>query len=193
MSATKIEYLDRSWSPIAMRCGRLGPGCDHCWHLAMCKRHAANPRLPKGLRDARAGGRPVLLEDTLRQPLSWRKPQRVGVNFMGDLFHGAVPWAYLDRIWDVMWDCPQHTFVVLTKRPRRLVEFIHRRAYRPSFGWGDLDRPALAKGDCVYYDDLVARNQCGWVGSGEWQCDCPFNEEGHHEPDTCSEKTCPIE
>lgn len=124
MSATKIEYLDRSWNPIAMRCTPCSPGCAHCWHLAMCKRHAANPTLPKALREARGGGKPVLLEDVLTAPLRWRKPQRIGPMFMGDIGHPDIPFEWLDRLFAVMALTPQHGYVVLTKRPERMLEYL---------------------------------------------------------------------
>lgn len=125
---TKIEYLDKTWQPIAMRCDRCSLGCDNCWHLRMCKRHAANLKLPKALRIARGGGPFALMEDVLRQPLRWEKPRIVGVQFMGDLFHENVGTNWITRIFTVMALCSQHTFCLLTKRPERALEEMHRLA-----------------------------------------------------------------
>ena len=67
------------------------------------------------------------LEDRLTEPLRWRKPRRVFVNSMSDLFHEAVPFEFIDRVWAVMALCPQHTFQVLTKRPERMAEYLNGR------------------------------------------------------------------
>jgi protein gp37 len=73
---------------------------------------------------------PVRLHpDRLEQPLHWRKPRRVFVVSMGDLFHEDVPWGTIHRVWGVMASCPQHTFQVLTKRPERMQEYLSKVAY----------------------------------------------------------------
>jgi protein gp37 len=59
-------------------------------------------------------------EDRLLEPLSWRKPARVFVNSMSDLFHEDVPDAFIDKVFAVMALAPQHTFQILTKRPERM-------------------------------------------------------------------------
>src|SRR5689334_25416904 len=61
--------------------------------------------------------------ESLAEPLSWRKPQRIFVNSMSDLFHEALPSAEIAAVFGVMAACPQHTFQVLTKRPKRAAEF----------------------------------------------------------------------
>lgn len=94
MNRTKIEYLTHTWNPIAMRCTPVSDGCANCWHLSMAKRLAGNDGL-NGLtwpqREAYKGGSPYVLDRELDAPLALRKPARVGVQFMGDLFHDAVP------------------------------------------------------------------------------------------------------
>lgn len=124
MNRTGIEYLDLSWNPIAMRCTPVSEGCTNCWHLRMANRLAANPTFPDNVRAAYAGeGPPVLVEERLRKPLKRKKPAIIGVQFMGDLFHQKVDSLILKRdIWNVMVDCPQHTFLLLTKRPKRMLE-----------------------------------------------------------------------
>lgn len=119
MNKTGIQYLDYTWNPIAMRCTRVSAGCDNCWHLKMCKRHAGNPKLGAEMRQARAGGSPVMLADELNAPRRLRKPSRIGVEFMGDLFHETIPESFFKETWDTMMDCPQHTFMLLTKRLKR--------------------------------------------------------------------------
>jgi protein gp37 len=87
------------------------------------------------------------VEDVLLEPLSWRKPQRVFVNSMSDLFHEDVPDAFIDQVFNVMAYSPQHTFQVLTKRPERM------RAYL-----ADSNRP-----DAVF-DALYSSNIAGRLG-----------------------------
>lgn len=126
MNKTGIQYLTHTWNPVAMRCSRVSPGCDNCWHLAMAKRHAANHGLPLEMRQARAGGPPVLLAGELEAPSRLRKPARIGVQFMGDLFHEDVPFDTISDVFNVMCDArtDQHTFQVLTKRPQRAQEWL---------------------------------------------------------------------
>lgn len=62
-------------------------------------------------------------EDMLDKPLHWRKPRRIFVNSMADLFHKGVPFEFVDRVFAVMALCPQHIFQILTKRPERMAEY----------------------------------------------------------------------
>jgi len=124
MNKTGIEYLDFSWNPIAMRCTPVSEGCAHCWHLDMADRHAVNPKFPDDVRAAYAGeGPPVLVEKRVKEPLRRKKPAMIGTQFMGDLFHEAVSFDFILKCCSVMWQASQHAFLVLTKRPKRLLEF----------------------------------------------------------------------
>ena len=122
MNPTNIEYLTHTWNPIAMRCTPIGEGCKHCWHLAMAKRLANNPCLSSGQRNAYAGGLPMLLEERLNDPLKRKKPARIGVQFMGDLFYKDISFPFLFNIWGVMAKARWHTFLILTKRPENMQE-----------------------------------------------------------------------
>jgi len=112
---TKIDYLDASWNPITMTCTPVSDGCRNCWHLRYRK-----GRIPYT-------GAPVLNRKTLAQPLQWKhKPRRVGVQFMGDLFHVNIPDHMIEAVWQTMLDAPAHnTFFVLTKRPKLMVHMIN--------------------------------------------------------------------
>ena len=126
---TKIAYLDYTWNPLAMRCTHVSPGCDHCWHVRMATRLAANFNLPARHRTAWAGGGglvgPVAMrEKELLAPLHWRKPRRVGVQFMGDLFHESVGAKWLD-VFNIMARAKRHTFLVLTKRAERMAGLVN--------------------------------------------------------------------
>jgi protein gp37 len=125
MNKTKIEYLDYTWNPIAMRCTPVSSGCANCWHLAMAKRLAKNPNLITNKRAAYAGGMFILDKKELQAPLHLKKPSRIGVQFMGDLFHRSVADRVL-AIMEMIYLCNQHTFFVLTKRTQEMVDFFER-------------------------------------------------------------------
>lgn len=127
MNQTTIDYLTHTWSPIAMKCTRVGPGCQHCWHLRRCKRMAKMPQFSPEIRATYAGtGPPVLVPSRLGEPLKRKKPARIGVQFMGDLMHKDIPDDFIFDILTVIADCPQHTFLVLTKRPKRMAHMWKR-------------------------------------------------------------------
>ena len=124
MATTKIEYLDYTWNPIAMCCTPCSEGCAKCWHIRMANRLSNNPLIPERERNAYAGGSPILVENRLDDPIHIKKPSRIGVQFMGDLFHEAVTDEWLQDMFDTMYSCPQHTFILLTKRPENAYEKI---------------------------------------------------------------------
>ncbi len=128
MNKTKIQFLTHSWNPIAMRCTRVSDGCDNCWHIRMAKRHAGNDRLSPEVRAAKAGGPPILIASELQAPLRMKTPARIGVQFMGDLFHKDVPFEFIAAVFGVMGLAGEHDFQVLTKRPERLAEFCEWQA-----------------------------------------------------------------
>jgi len=105
-----------------MGCDPVSEGCAHCYARAMIRRFAGRkgwPETPNGV---------TLFPERLEQPLRWRKPRHVFVCSMSDLFHQNVPFDFIDRVWRVMDNCPQHTFMVLTKRPARMLDYWNRRA-----------------------------------------------------------------
>lgn len=122
---SKIEWTDASWNPVT-GCNKISPGCKHCYAEVMAKRLQAMGQ-PK-YADAFAVR---LHEEALSEPLHWRKPRRVFVCSMSDLFHKDVPDAFIELVFDVMKRCPQHTFQVLTKRAPRLAELA------PHLPWPD--------------------------------------------------------
>jgi len=125
VNKTGIEYLDLSWNPIAMRCTPCGEGCQQCWHLRMANRLSGNLAIRCDLRAAYAGEEPpVLVEQRLWDPLRRKKPARIGVQFMGDLFHDDVPFEFVHQVFETMERAQWHTFIILTKRPERMQQFI---------------------------------------------------------------------
>lgn len=126
MNHTNIDYLDYTWNPLAMRCTPVSEGCEHCWHIRMADRLAKNPAIPDDRRAAYAGEEaPILIGKELEAPLHLRKPSRIGVQFMGDLFHDDVAIDDLVDVFYVMAKAAAHTFLLLTKRPSRMLSIFH--------------------------------------------------------------------
>jgi len=111
---TKIEWAEETWNPVT-GCTPVSAGCDNCY----ARRMAIRLRGRCGY-SADDPFKVTLHPDRLEQPLRWWKPRRVFVCSMGDLFHGDVPEEFIDEIFAIMALCPQHTFIVLTKRPERI-------------------------------------------------------------------------
>lgn len=125
---TDIEWTDRTWNPVR-GCSIVSPGCVNCYAMKQAHRFSGPGQPYAGLTKlTKAGpqwtGEVRLVPDALREPLSWRKPARVFVNSMSDLFHEDVPDGFILQVLDVVERCPQHTFQVLTKRPRRMLDLM---------------------------------------------------------------------
>lgn len=109
-----IEWTDATWNPVT-GCIQVSPGCDHCYALTFAERfrgvagHPYEQGFDVALRPAR-----------LDLPLRWKKPRRIFVNSMSDLFQKDVPDEYIRRVFEVMAEANWHTFQVLTKRSARL-------------------------------------------------------------------------
>lgn len=127
---TGIEWTESTWNPVT-GCDKISPGCKFCYAERMALRLR---RI--GQRNYRNGFEPTLQPHMLELPLSWRKPQRVFVNSMSDLFHASVPIEYIEQVFDVMRRAPQHQFQVLTKRSERLAELSSRLAWAPNIWMG---------------------------------------------------------
>lgn len=118
MSTTSIEWTDRTWNPVT-GCTKVSPGCDHCYAEGIARRFAGGPAFPNGF-DV------TLHPERLEAPLRWRKPARVFVNSMSDLFHDQVPDEFIARVWAVMAATPQHTYQILTKRHGRMRSLLRK-------------------------------------------------------------------
>lgn len=153
---TGIEWTDATWNPLA-GCEHASPGCDGCYaareaagrlsghpvYAGLAVRNAGpTPHVVSAGRlwdgQARFTGEIRLLPERLDQPRRWRKPRRIFVNSMSDLFHPDVPEHFIRDVFATMADCPQHTFQVLTKRPQRMGTILRSPAF-----WFDVwaDRP----------------------------------------------------
>ena len=115
----------KTWNPV-VGCSRVSAGCEHCYaervaHRGMTEAHRGLTVL--GKHGPRWTGEVRCLPERLDEPLRWRKPRRVFVNSMSDLFHEKVPFEYIAAVFGVMAAVRRHTFQVLTKRPARAAEF----------------------------------------------------------------------
>lgn len=126
-TTTHIEWTERTWNPV-VGCTRVSAGCDHCYAVRMSHRlrrtkEYAGLTVLNDRGDRHFNGTVRCLPERLSDPLHWRKPCRVFVNSMSDLFHEKVPFEFIDKVFAVMALCPQHTFQILTKRPERMADW----------------------------------------------------------------------
>ncbi|WP_424360212.1 phage Gp37/Gp68 family protein [Methylocystis parvus] len=179
MAKTGIEWTDKTWNPLA-GCSIVSPGCANCYAMAMASRleamsdtyeanHGGDPGPLKHYRGLTeyVKGKPVWTgtvkhapESKLLEPLRWKKPARVFVNSMSDLFHEAVADETIDRIFAVMALSPHLTFQILTKRAARMREYCNgAKSKIPFLGRMPLERVHIQaaghmEGDGSFMDEL---------------------------------------
>jgi protein gp37 len=109
-----IEWTEATWNPVT-GCTKVSAGCKNCYaeRLALRLQAMGNGRYKNGFRV-------TLHEDVVDLPRTWKRPRRIFVNSMSDLFHPAVPIRFIRRVFETMAECPQHTFQILTKRSDRV-------------------------------------------------------------------------
>jgi len=125
--ATKIEWCKnkdgsqgKTWNPVT-GCTKISPGCQNCYAERVSKRLRGRCGYP-----AEDPFRVTLHPERLEEPLRWRKPSKIFVCSMGDLFHEAVPDDFIARVWHTMAISQEHVFQILTKRPDRMAKWIDR-------------------------------------------------------------------
>jgi len=129
-SNSSIEWTESTWNPVT-GCTKISPGCAHCYAERMAERLQAM-RQP----NYRNGFELTLQPQMLEVPLRWKKPQRIFVNSMSDLFHKDVPAEYVASVFDVMNRAHWHEFQVLTKRSDRLLELSPLLDWTPNIWMG---------------------------------------------------------
>lgn len=132
-----IEWTDATWNPVT-GCTQVSPGCDHCYALTFAERF-------RGVSGNyfETGFDLTLRPAKLDLPLRWRRPRRIFVNSMSDLFHEEIPEDYIRRVFEVMVEADWHIFQILTKRPKRMAELAPRLPWPPHIWAGtsvELDR-----------------------------------------------------
>lgn len=133
---SSIEWTDLTWNPV-VGCSIESAGCTNCYAMRMAARlQAMGHEKYQGLTKRTKRGavwtdRVRCHEESVEIPFSWKKPKRVFVNSMADLFHPDVPEDFIGRIWEVMQCTPQHHYQILTKRPQRMAEVLRSIAPTP--------------------------------------------------------------
>ncbi len=117
--STKIEWTDETWNPVT-GCTKVSRGCAHCYAERMARRLAGRFGYPEAPNHFDV----TLQPDRLEEPLHWRKPRRVFVCSMSDLFHDDVPKDFIWRVIEMGWRAKQHIFQILTKRPERMLDVL---------------------------------------------------------------------
>lgn len=110
MATSKIEWTENTWNPVT-GCTKISSGCKFCYAEIMTRRLKA-----MGQEKYKNGFEVTLHPGTLEEPYLWKKPKMIFVNSMSDLFHKDVPVEYIQKIFKVMNENPQHVFQILTKR-----------------------------------------------------------------------------
>ncbi|GHV05890.1 hypothetical protein AGMMS50229_09730 [Campylobacterota bacterium] len=128
MRTTKIEWTDKTWNPIT-GCTKISAGCLNCYAECMARRLQA-----MGQSKYKNGFSVTLHESVLDEPKRWRAPHTIFVCSMSDLFHSAVPFAFIDRVMATITATPQHHYQLLTKRADRMAEYFAAHAV-PSNAW----------------------------------------------------------
>jgi protein gp37 len=119
MAQSSIEWTEMTWNPTT-GCNKVSAGCKYCYAEVMTRRLQA-----MGIEKYKDGFKVRMHEDALSIPYTWKKPKIVFVNSMSDLFHSEVPLEFIQKVFEVMNNTPQHTYQVLTKRSERLKELHH--------------------------------------------------------------------
>ena len=131
MDKSQIEWTDATWNPVT-GCTVQSAGCTNCYAINMTARLEKMGISKYDHLTRRSGRRTVwngvvkMHEDALNIPLSWKKPRKIFVNSMSDLFHEGVEESFIEKVWDVMRQTPQHIYQVLTKRPDRMCEITNK-------------------------------------------------------------------
>ena len=125
--ANPIGWCDETINPV-IGCSKVSPGCKNCYAERMAARLALMPQTAEryaGITDrGKWTGETEFVESELAKPLSWKKPRRIFVGSMTDIFHESVLDEWIDAVFGLMSLCGQHTFMILTKRPERMKEWV---------------------------------------------------------------------
>ncbi|WP_419739831.1 DUF5131 family protein [Ruegeria sp.] len=132
MAETRIEWTDATWNPVA-GCSIMTAGCTQCYAMEMARRlEAMGVEKYAGL--TRKTGKRTVWNGVVREdraaldiPYRWRKPRKIFVNSMSDLFHEQVSDKFILDVWQVMRATPRHNYQILTKRPERMAALVAAR------------------------------------------------------------------
>ena len=138
--SSKIEWTESTWNPVR-GCTRVSEGCRFCYAERIAARFSGEGMAYEGLAEnTKAGPRWTqqvrLVEKLLDEPLKWKKPRRIFVNSMSDLFHEKIELDYIQKVFDVMRRADKHQFQVLTKRAERLLKYSSKLPWPPNVWMG---------------------------------------------------------
>lgn len=128
---SNIHWTDASWNPVT-GCSRVSEGCRHCYAETLSLRYGwtkkpwTAPNAPENV---------VLHPERLELPLRWKRPRRIFVNSMSDLFHEQVDEKFVAKVFAIMDLARQHTYQVLTKRPERAAQLLADENFQLHVGW----------------------------------------------------------
>jgi len=128
MHKTKIDWASHVWNPF-VGCSKVSQGCKHCYALTMSRRLSSNPKTPwyKGTVDGNGNWSGKLFrspDNIFNSPINMKKKALIFVNSMSDLFYTSLSNRNIAEVFNIMIRCPQHLFLVLTKRARRMRSFL---------------------------------------------------------------------
>lgn len=168
---SKIEWTDATWNPV-VGCSPVSAGCANCYAISAVKRVGEFQGEGSKYRDLTVvqkngvrgwSGGVEMFPERLSQPLRWKRGRKIFVNSLSDLWHEAVPFEFVDKIFAVMALASQHTFQVLTKRPERAEEYFRTWATRHKWG--------VAAREFVDEPNVVGGRDAGCV---ERVCNCTY-------------------
>ena len=136
---SSIEWTDATWNPVT-GCDKVSKGCDNCYAMALSARWklAGSPKYQKDGQPPTSGPGFGVTEHphTLDIPTKWRRPRRVFVASMGDLFHKEVSLEFIEQVFEVMAATPRHQYQILTKRSRRVAALRDKLDWPPNVWMG---------------------------------------------------------
>ncbi len=164
MQKTKISWTEFTWNPV-VGCKKVSPGCKNCYAEKMANRvrgmmyiQSSDKSMETWAKydevltmDGKWNSHTYCDESALDKPLHWKKPRKIFVCSMGDLFHESVPFEFIDKVFGAMFCANQHTYQILTKWPDRMAEYIKH-----------LDEVCYEAGDFTCWSKLP--NKHIWLG-----------------------------
>lgn len=138
--SSKIEWTESTWNPVR-GCTRVSEGCRFCYAERIAARFSDEGMAYEGLaKHTKAGPRWTqkvkVVREVIKAPLKWRKPRRIFVNSMSDIFHEKILLSDIREIFDVMEKANWHQFQLLTKRAERLLEYNSELPWPPNVWMG---------------------------------------------------------
>lgn len=138
--SSKIEWTESTWNPVR-GCTRVSEGCRFCYAERIAARFSGKGMAYEGLaKNTKSGPRwtqqVILVPELLNEPLKWKKPRRIFVKSMSDLFHEKVELSDIQKVFAVMEKADRHQFQVLTKRAKQLLKFNAELLWSPNIWMG---------------------------------------------------------